>query len=516
VSAPELAVEQAEAPDGRLDSTVSLRRMPRWYTTLFVTDTLERFGFYGMQAILVLYAVAPVAKGGLGLRMADAAALFGAWISVMFLLSLPGGWLGDRLLGQWRGLLGGCVLSTAGYLCLAIPAGWPTAAGLILLAAGGALFKPNHQALINLMFAGRKGRESGISLMYVGVQLSALSAPLITGYLGERVDWHLGFSIASIAVFATAVLLACSGAQFGGVGRRPRRPATVEERRKVLRGTGLVLGAFAVVLIVLGSAGALSATTAIVLASILSVAIPVIGYATLYRNPALDAGRRRRLRGYLAVCLGATLFWIIIAHSGSLLTLFAKDHTDLRAFGLTIPASWLQAATPAFILLLAPVVAAVLPAIGGPNGVAVKLSIGLTLVGGGFVVMSVAAALAEGGTRISPLWLVLVYLMHACGEVVIAAVAISSAADVLGEEFMGRVIGLLWLFAALGGGLGSMLVRLSTVVPEPLYYLALGGAASLAGVGFYFRRRSLGRALAGDVVTERPGRPDSSHTPAGA
>lgn len=478
-----------------LDGTVSLRRMPRWYTTLFVTDTLERFGFYGMQAILVLYAAAPVERGGLGLRPADAAALFGAWISVMFLLSLPGGWIGDRLLGQWRGLLGGCVLSGAGYLALAAPTGWATAAGLILLAAGGGLFKPNHQALINLMFDGRRGRESGISLMYVGVQISALAAPLITGYLGEKVSWHLGFSVASAAVLVTAVLLAFSAGQFGGTGMRPRRPATPVERRRALRGAGLVLGIAVVLVILLAVTGRLSATTAIMIASVLSILLPVVGYVTLYRNPALTAGRRRRLRGYL----GATLFWIIIAHSASLLTLFARDHTDLTVFGLGIPASWLQAATPAFILVLAPVVAKVLPAV---DGVGVKLGVGLVMVGTGFLVMCAGSSLAEDGRPVSLLWLALVYLLHAAGEVIIAAVAISSAADVLGPEFIGRVIGMLWLFAALGGGLGSMLVRLSTAMSEPVYYASLGGAAAVIGVVFLLSRRTLGNALASVDIAE--------------
>ncbi|CAM3691414.1 peptide MFS transporter [Kibdelosporangium persicum] len=480
------------------DGPVSLRTMPRWYVTLFCTDTLERFGFYGMQAILVLYAAAPESRGGLGLATGDAAALFGAWISVMFLLSLPGGWLGDRVLGQRRALLAGCLISGFGYVCLAVPAGWTTAAGLVLLAAGGGLFKPNHQAMVNLMFAGRRGRESGISLMYVGVQVSALIAPLLTGYLGERVSWHLAFSIASVAVLLTAALLAGAAGQFHDVGGRPERPLTRPERVVVARRTGSALLALAGLLTVLWLCGVLSATTAIVCASVLGLVIPVVGYVVLYRNPALGAGDRRRLKGFLAVFLGATLFWMIIAHAASLLNLFARDHTDLTVFGFGVPASWLQSATPLFILVIAPLVAVVLPRFGERYQLAVKFAVGLLLVGGGFLVMAVAAANTSGGAKVSPLWLIAVYLMHACGEVVIAAVTISSAADVLPKQFMGRILGMLWLFAALGGGLGSALVRLGEVVPESVYYLGLGGAATLAGAGFALYRRSLSRALAKD------------------
>jgi POT family proton-dependent oligopeptide transporter len=484
--------------------TVSLRRMPRWFGTLFVTDTLERFGFYGMQATLVLYASAPEARGGLGLATGDAAALFGAWISVMFLLSLPGGWLGDRVLGQRRALLAGCLVSALGYLCLAVPAGWGTALGLVALAVGGGLFKPNHQAMINLMFGGRRGRESGISLMYVGVQVSALAAPLLTGYLGERVSWNLGFAVCSVSVLLTAVVLAFAAGQFRGVGARASRPLTAAERAAAVRRTGVALAVLAALVLVLGLAGVLSATVAIVAAGVLSVVLPAVGYVVLYRNPALDTGDRRRLKGYLAVLLGATLFWMIIAHAASLLNLFARDHTDLTVAGFVVPASWLQAATPVFILVLAPLVAAVMPRWDGRHQLAAKFATGLLLVGGGFLVMALAAANTGDGTRISPLWLVVVYLMHACGEVVVVAVTVSAAAEVLPKQFMGRVLGMLWLFAALGGGLGSGLVRLSEVVPEPAYYAGLGGAAMLAGVGFLVCRRGLTRALAGDGAPVEP------------
>src|SRR5690606_9205112 len=140
---------------------------------------------------------------------------------------------------------------------------------------------------------------------------------------------------------------------------------------------------------------------------------------------------RRRLRAFLAVFLGSTLFWMIIAHAASLLNLFARDHVDRVVFGMEIPASWLQAATPLFILLLAPLIAVALPALSGRTHVPVKLAVGLVLVGGGFLVMSLTTVLASSGEKVSPLWLVVVYITHACGEVIVAAVVISAAAEVL-------------------------------------------------------------------------------------
>jgi POT family proton-dependent oligopeptide transporter len=482
------------------DHTVSLRRMPRWYVTLFSSDLLERFGFYAMQAVLVLYAAAPAAAGGLGLATTDAAALFGAWIGVMFVLSLPGGWLGDRVLGHRRAMIIGCVISVLGYLCLAVPEGWAAAVGLSMVAIGGGVFKPNQNALINLMFGGHRGRESGISLMYVGIQVSALLAPLVTGFLGERGNWPAAFTVAAVAMAACGVLLAVTARQFAGVGARPARPLDNGERRRALWRTGVAAVVLAAVLGGFAAAGVLGVTVVLALSGLLGIVAPAVGYVLLYREKALGPGDRRRLRAFLAVFLGATLFWMIIAHSASLLNLFARDHIDREVLGFTIPASWLQAATPVFILLLAPVVATVLPRIGERHNVAVKFSAGLVLVGAGFVVMAVAALIASDGTRLSPLWLVAVYLTHACGEVIIAAVSISATADVLPRQFLGRTLGMLWLFAALGGGVGSGVVRLRDVMPEPVYYLGLGGLALVCGVVFALRRRALTRALTNDEV----------------
>ncbi|WP_410663323.1 peptide MFS transporter [Amycolatopsis sp. lyj-84] len=480
----------------RGDGPVRGAKMPRWYVTLFASDAMERFGFYGLQAILVLYAAAPAERGGLGLAMTDAAALFGAWIGLMFMLSLVGGWVGDRWLGNRTALFAGSAVNVAGYLLLSIPAGWTAAVALPLLAIGGAVYKPNHQAMINRMFGGSRSREAGISLMYVASQISALLAPLIAGYLGERVSWHLAFLTIALVLLATTIQLRLTAGQFGGVGTTAIRPLDTAERRATVRRLVLSCLAIVVVLAGLAIAGLLNATVAIGAIGLLSVVTPIVCYVRLRGDPALGPDDRRRLTFFLFVYLGSALFWMIVAHAASLLNLFARDHVDLDVLGFVLPASWLQAATPLFILLLAPVIASVLPRWGGRNNVGTKFSAGLFLVGSGFLVMSVATSLVtDGGDKISPWWMVVVYLTHACGEVIIAAVTISAAADVLPAGFLGRTLGMLWLFAGLGGGIGSGVVRLNTVMPEPLYYSLLGSVAILCGLAFWAGRRALTRGL---------------------
>ena len=472
-----------------------------WYRTLFLTDMWERFGFYGMQAILVLYAAAPESRGGLGLPTADAAALFGAWIGLAFMLSMPGGWVGDRVLGPRRALLVGGVIIALGHFSLAVPAAGFTVVGLVLLALGTGLYKPNHQAMLNMMFGEDSGRrESGISLMYVGIQVSALLAPLITGYLGERVNWHAGFAVAGLAMLMGVGQFATAARQFGPVGGQPSRSLDAVQRRTVARRTIAVLAVLSALVMAGLLTRMLTPTSGIVVVGLLSLSVPVIAFLLVHRHPELQAKDRQRLRAFLWVFLGAALFWMMIAQGGSVLTLFARDSTDLDVAGFTLPVSWLLSATPLFILLLAPCFAWALPRMRTHATMPAKFALGLLLAGTSFVLMSVAATLAVDGAKVSPIWLLTVYFMHACGELIIAAVSISAAADVLPRAFMGQTLGLLWLFAALGGGLGSQLVRLSPILPQTVYFLGCGLVTTLAGLVFAWRRRAIARALAAEPI----------------
>ncbi|MGW0520078.1 peptide MFS transporter [Crossiella sp. NPDC003009] len=452
-----------------------------WLVTLYFTDVWERFGFYGMQAILVLYAATPIRQGGLGLDLVDATTLFGAWMGLMFMLSLPGGWLADRLLGARRAVLLGGVVITVGYLCLALPDPAGAAAGLLLVAAGTGLYKPNHLAMINLLFGDRARREAGISLIYTAIQASALLAPLIIGYLGERVSWRLGFLVAAVVMAVCVVQLVVAARRLGPLGDRPGRPLAALPRR-------LWLSPLFLLLPVAGWA-AFGVTGAIAVVGLASLVAPVIGYRRLGR--ALTPDARVRLRAFLWVFLGSALFWMIAAQDGSVLALFARDHADRTLFGFTVPVSWLPAATPLFVLLLAPAAAWLLPRIGG---LPVKFALGLLCAGGSFLLLALPTA-AAGPGQVSVLWLLAVYLLHACGELIIAAVGIAATADVVPPAYLSQTLGLWWLFAALGGGLGSQLARLVDLLGHPAYFLVIGAVVAASGLAMLANRRTITRLL---------------------
>ncbi len=459
-----------------------------------MSDIWERFGFYGLQATLVLFASAPVAEGGLGLAPVDATALFGAWIGVAFMLSLPGGWAADRLFGARRALPAGALTLAAGYLLLAVPgAALP---GLLVIAAGTGLYKPNHQAMVNALLGDRGRREAGISVLYIATQASALLAPLVIGYLGERIDWRLGFGTASAVMLGCAVQLLVAKPLFREIGEVPGRPIGARGRRLAFRYFAPAACVVTAVIVAATTAGWLTAGRAVMMVGVLSVAFPVIAFTVLYRNPKLDRAARRRLRTFLWVFLGSTLFWLLVAQDGSVLALFGRDSTDRALGGVTIPASWLQACTPLFILLVAPVSAWLLPKTGrGAHAVPVKFATGLAMAGTSFVIMAFAAEKATTGP-VSPLWLMIVFLLHACGELVISAVGIAAIAELLPAGFLSHALGMWWLFAALGGGLGSQLVRLTAVVPLSGYFAAFGVITCAVAAVMFLVRDKIRRGLA--------------------
>ncbi|MFH8882352.1 peptide MFS transporter [Streptomyces californicus] len=498
--APESAPDRAtELSPGR-----PLRSMfrERWFSTLFMTDMWERFSFYGMQALLFLYATAPRAEGGLGLSDGTAGALFGLYISASFLAAMPGGWLGDRVLGTHRAMLAGAVVIAAGHACMAVPAQTAFYLGLMLVACGTGLLKPNLPVIFDQMNPGATSaqRQAAFSLFYMSVQVSALIGPLVTGALGERVAWHLGFGAAAVGM-AFGVLQYLRGAStLRGARTGPSRPLPPESMRRVVR---VAWGAAA--LAVLLAAGALAAGGAALhpvlgLCGLGSLAAPVWYFRRLLHGGELRGAERARVRGYLRVFVPSVLFWAMFGQLGSVFSLFAREHTDRTVAGFLVPASWFQSAHPLFLLLLAPLFAWLWLRTGARRGGVRrgggrKFAVGLGFAAAGFAVLAAGAWFADGsGGPVSPLWLLVAFLWVACGELVFGPVGLSSTAERAPEGHRGRMMGLFYLGAALGAGLGGQLSRLVGVVPLWAY---LAGFAVMAAVAAVFLPHETGTSAGG-------------------
>ncbi|BCJ47989.1 peptide transporter [Actinoplanes ianthinogenes] len=428
---------------------------------LFVLDMCERFSFFGLAATLVLYLVA---GDGPGLPATQAAAVFGAYVSVSFLSGGPGGWVADRLLGPRAAALTGGTLIACGHLLLAATALY---AGLLCLAAGTGLLKPATAALVAELPSGRTRTASLYSVFYVSIQFSAIAGPLVAGLAADRAGWTVAFAAPAVVMVAGLIIFATGAVPAHG----PQRPLAPEEVRRlgwrVAAGIGLlaVLLAVAPMLIVLG---------------LITVAAPFVDLGLLRRAVAADPAARRRLTS-LAWLLGASsAYWAIFAQGSSALALFARDHTDRVAAGFTVPAAWLQALHPALVLVLAPLYAAMRRRRDIPRRPARSFAAALAAAGASFVLLAVAQVQAAAGP-VPAWWLGGVYLLQAAGELVVGPLGLALTARLAPPGLTARYLGLYGLFAALGALAGNRLYLLTSVVAPETYFAGCGLAVAAVG-----------------------------------
>ncbi|NUS12314.1 MAG: MFS transporter [Streptomyces sp.] len=441
----------------------------RGFLTLLGVDLWERFSFFGMAAILVLYLTAAPADGGLGMPQRTATALFATYMSLNFLAGLPGGWLADRVLGARRAVLAGGALIACGHAVLALATAPALYTGLALVVAGTGLVKPSLAAMVSAV-SGTAKREEAFSRFYMCIQVSALLAPVVTGFLAEKVTWHLGFAAAAFGMAAGLAQFRIGLRVLDGTGSAPTRPLTRAEARTAARRAVAVLaaGAAATTAVVLG---ALPLLALLALLGLATVCLPFVYLRSLGRRSTVD---RARLRAFTTVMAASAAFWMIFAQSGSVLSLFAAHHTDRDILGFTVPASWLQSVHPLFILLLAPLAGRL------RTTTTAKFAGALAAAGLSFLVMAAAALLARTGD-VSVAWLIAVYLLYSLGEVVLAPVGLALAAAVAPPGYLNRFLALNGMFAAVGVVLGGQLYRLTAVLPLPAYFLLMGSIALATG-----------------------------------
>ncbi|MEU4656055.1 oligopeptide:H+ symporter [Streptomyces sp. NPDC023723] len=492
-------------PDGPVRrSGADGTRRPRGLLTLCGVETWERFSFYGMRAILVLYLAAPVTDGGLGLAPHTAAAVFGVYGALVNLLALPGGWIADRLWGSYRAIVRGGVVITAGHCVLAVPAGAGTTyTGLLLVAAGTGLLKPGVSTLVGRLYDAEGGdtagaaarRDAGFSVFYLGISLGAFAAPLVTGYLGERVAWHAGFGAAAAGMLVG--LLVC----VRGRDRLPvRRRARPVSPAATYRAVGA--GGAAVVFLAAGYGVARccghSPTEAVVQAvTALTAVVALVCFAVLFRSAGPDPVERGRLTAYVWLFLAATVFWTVAEQGGSLISLFARDHVDRTLAGRQVPTSWFQSLGPLYSVLLAGGCAALWLRLGGRQpGTPAKFALALGGLGAASLVMA-GAGWSAGAGRVTPLWLVVAFLVQIVAEMLLSPTGLSVTTRLAPVRLAHRVMSLWFLSVALGSALSAQVVRLAAVWPPGRYFAVLGAAALLVSAALALARGRLRRLMHG-------------------
>ncbi|MFN0165127.1 MAG: peptide MFS transporter, partial [Bryobacteraceae bacterium] len=422
-----------------------------------------------------------------------ASAIYGLFTSMVFLLSLPGGWIADRFLGQRRAVLYGGILIAAGNALLALPGTTTFYAGLAVIVAGTGLLKPNVSTLVGQLYhSGDARRDSGFSIYYMGINLGAFLSPLACGYLGQNVNWHLGFVLAAVGMALGLVQYTAGARHLGEAGLHPVTPASPADaasQRKWLRlGLGITAAAIALALI-LHSAGMVELTAgglSDVLGGLLFLTVAAFFAWALFLGDWTPEERKRMI--VVGILFAAScLFWSVFEQAGSTLNLFAQRNTENRIFGWPFPASWLQSLNALFIISLAPVFAWLWIRMGRrePSSTA-KFVIGLLCAGAGFLLLVWPAAASAGGSKVSPMWLAGVYLLHTIGELCLSPVGLSAMTRLAPARFAGLLMGVWFVSLSVGNYLGGRISAFYEALPLEAIFGVVGGFGIAAAVVLAF------------------------------
>ena len=468
---------------------------PRGLATLFFTEFFERFSFYGMRALLVLFLTAAAAKGGLGLDNETAGAIYGLYAGAVYLACVPGGWVADRVLGQRRSIWYGGVLISLGNFMLAVPSTTLFYLGLVAIVLGTGLLKPNISAIVGELYRDQPGarRDAGFSIFYMGINLGATVAPFVSGTVGETLSYRWGFFTAGAAMLVGLLQYRLTGHYLGDAGLVPQGSTPQERSRSAkLLGGGLALLAVAIALVGSGVVRVNADQLADGLGKIMGL-LAVVFFGAVLLFGKLDAGEKKRVGVIIVFFICASLFWAGFEQAATTFNLFARDLTDRSLFGSFFeshehPASWYQSVNPIYIILLSPFFAWMWVALGRRNldpSAPLKFGIGLALLGAGFATLILAAQLiiAHGG-KVGPQWLLLTYLLHTSGELCLSPIGLSNVTKLAPPRYVSQMMGTWFLGAAVGnlaaGRIGGHIGSDVTTMPaEFLRMTAIGVGAGL-------------------------------------
>jgi len=475
---------------------------PRGLSTLFFTEMWERFSFYGLRPLLVLFMKAAIDSGGFGIPVEQASAIVGIYAASVYLASLPGGWIADRLLGLRRAIMTGAVLISCGHISIGFSALVHTRAtffiGLVLIVLGTGLLKPNISAIVGDLYPeGGARRDAGFSIFYMGINSGAVLGQLFTGLLGEKVGWHFGFGAAGVGMLIGLAWFALrSKKTLGNLGSEPTRhsdPAVQRKQESIMKASlAIGLGLLAVV-IALASFGVIHINPLVVGKYFLYVlvGVAVVYFLYLFIAGGLVGDEKKRVIVIFILFIFASIFWAAFEQAPTSLNLFASDFTRRTIFGWEVPAIWFQNINSIFIVILAPFFAALwlrLGKAGRPLSSPFRFALGLLFGAIGFGLMIPAANFlvsTNGLIKVSALWLIFSYIFQTFGELCLSPVGLSSMTKLSPRRYVGQMMGVWFLASSLGNLIAGLVgghVNPENLAQTPLVFKGTTIALVLAAV----------------------------------
>jgi POT family proton-dependent oligopeptide transporter len=497
---------------GNHNSEKQLFGHPMGLYILFFTEMWERFSYYGMRALLVLYMTANATHengSGLGWTDKEALALYGWYTMLVYVASIPGGMIADKLLGQKKAVLYGAVILCIGHGVLAVDATWAYYTGLGLVIAGVGLLKPNISTMVGGLYKqGDIRRDQGFSIFYIGINLGSLLATIIVGLVVASYGWHAGFGLAGVAMLLGLVVYVWGQKYLEDVGNFVEVPAddtdvSVLQLYKNLLNTQLPLYATIALLVFSGyiwySSGWAYGLLWVVISAIGAMLMMV--YQDLKSTEARD-----RFLVLLLSFIMVIIFWGAFEQAGGLMSLYTESKTNRMLFGWEVPTVMFQSLNAGFIILFATGVASIWAkrkVKGSEASSLFKMALGIIIMGMGFIFMVFAAMEFDNNGASSMIWLVLAYLFHTIGELCISPVALSFITKLAPVKYASLMMGVYFAATGFGNKLAGMVGESASEYGEYAIFLGITGFTVIIGILFIFMLKPLKRLTHGIEEQER-------------
>jgi POT family proton-dependent oligopeptide transporter len=452
---------------------------PVQLATLFGVEMFERFSFYGMQGILLIYMYYAVAEGGLGIDETVAAGIVGAYGGTVYLSTIVAAWSADRLFGPERVLFGSAISVMVGHIALAlVPGATGLAIGLVLVAFGSGGVKANASTILASLYGpGDDRRDAGFSIFYLGVNIGAFSGPLLTGWFQDTWGFHVGFGLAAVGMAFGLVQYWFNRRKLPRTGFEVPNPLPAAARTRV--GVGAV--AALVVIAVLVATGVITADSLKWIVFGIVVIATVAYFSLMLSSPKVDRVERRRVVAFLPMWVASAMFWAIFQQIFTVLVIYSDQRLDRTILGWEMPVTWTQSIEPVFVILLAGVYATIWTKLGPRQPSSpLKMAIGTVVVGVAFLLFVPFAASGANGTPL--LALVGILLVFCLAELFTSPVGQSLSTKLAPQVFQTQMVALFYLSVSMGTVLSGLLAEFYTEDGEVAYFGITGAVAIVVGL----------------------------------
>ena len=452
---------------------------PRMLANLFSIELWERFSFYGMQAILLLYMTYSVTEGGLAINQGVAAGLVGAYGGGVYLSTILGAWLADRVLGSEKVLFYSAIMIMLGHIALAVlPGGAGLTVGLILVGIGSGGLKANATSLVGTLYRqGDERRDAGFSIFYMGINLGALIGPLITGWLQQSWGFHVGFGAAAVGMAVGLVQYTLTRKSLPRESHAVENPLPSSEYRKWV----LIAVAFLIAVAVAMLTGAVTPDNLADLMASAAIIATVAYFTVILRSSKVSALERRRVYSFMPLFLASAAFWALFQQQFTVVLLYSEQSLNREIFGWTMPAAWVQSINPAFIILFAAVFATLWTKLGSRQPSSpLKFALGLIFMGIAFLMF---IPFSGGGANSTPLLaLAMILLFFTFAELFLSPIGLSVATKLAPETFRTQMVALNFLSISLGTTVSGILAGYYDQDNEIPYFSFSGITAIVLGL----------------------------------